>query len=69
MKQPMKLARGTVLRVKATYDNSADNPLNPNTPPKGVFVGEQTTNEMCFVFMGVSSTNPSWRKFSFARRD
>jgi peroxiredoxin len=54
LKEPMKLPKGTVLRVKATYDNSADNPHNPSSPPALVRLGEQTTNEMCFVFLGVS---------------
>jgi peroxiredoxin len=65
LKEPMKLPKGTILRLKATYDNSADNPLNPNSPPKAVFIGEQTHNEMCFVFIGVSSSKPGWLKFSF----
>ena len=54
----MPLPKGTVLRVKATFDNSADNPLNPNSPPKPVRLGEQTTNEMCFVFFGATSDKP-----------
>jgi hypothetical protein len=41
-----------VFRIRATYDNSADNPHNPNSPPALVRLGEQTTNEMCFVFIG-----------------
>jgi peroxiredoxin len=56
LKEPLKLPAGTVLRVKATYDNSADNPMNPNSPPRKVVLGEQTTSEMCFVFMGIAST-------------
>ncbi|MBO0701177.1 MAG: hypothetical protein J2P46_22460, partial [Zavarzinella sp.] len=63
LKEPMPLPKGTVLRVKATYDNSEGNPLNPNSPPKPVRFGEQTTNEMCFVFCGVSSPDPGWQKF------
>jgi hypothetical protein len=63
LKEPLALPKGTVLRVKATYDNSEDNPLNPNSPPRPVRFGEQTTNEMCFVFCGVSSPDPGWRKF------
>ena len=55
LKEPMKLPKGTVLRVRATYDNSTDNPHNPNSPPALVRIGEQTTNEMCFVFLGMSS--------------
>lgn len=56
LKEPLKLPKGTVLRVRATFDNSAANPNNPSTPPKPVRLGEQTTNEMCFVFVGVSTT-------------
>ena len=37
------------------FDNSAGNPHNPFSPPQAVWLGEQTTNEMCFVFLGVSS--------------
>ena len=58
LKEPMRLPRGTVLRVRATYDNSADNPNNPTSPPKVVRLGEQTTDEMCFVVLGVSSAAP-----------
>src|SRR5262245_13489825 len=63
LKEPMLLPKGTVLRVKATYDNSDGNPLNPNSPPKPVRFGEQTTNEMCFIFCGVSSPDPGFWKF------
>jgi peroxiredoxin len=56
LKQPLKLERGTILRVRATYDNSADNPQNPSSPPRPVMLGEQTTSEMCFVFVGIAST-------------
>ncbi len=69
LKEPLRLPRGTVLRLRATYDNSADNPLNPNNPPLLVFPGEQTTNEMCFVFVGTSSAKPGWRKFTLGGRD
>ncbi len=58
LKEPLKLPAGTVLRVRATYDNSADNPNNPNSPPKVVRLGEQTTNEMCIVALGVSAAGP-----------
>ncbi len=52
LKDPLKLPKGTILDVEAIYDNSAKNPNNPNNPPKLVTFGEQTTNEMCFVFFG-----------------
>jgi peroxiredoxin len=55
LKKPLPFPKGTLLRVRATYDNSADNPRNPFSPPQPVRIGEQTTNEMCFVFLGLSS--------------
>lgn len=61
LKEPMKLPKGTILRVRATYDNSADNPNNPSSPPKTVHIGEQTTDEMCFVFLGVASKSAIWK--------
>ena len=48
---PIKLPKGTVVNMEAVYDNSANNPDNPNTPPKRVMHGEQTTNEMCICFL------------------
>ncbi|MBX9580802.1 MAG: redoxin domain-containing protein [Gemmataceae bacterium] len=55
LKEPLNLPKDTILTVRATYDNSADNPLNPSVPPVPVRYGEQTTDEMAFVFLGVSS--------------
>jgi hypothetical protein len=49
-KQPVDLPAGTTLNLTAHYDNSEDNPRNPNSPPKRVTFGEQTTNEMCYAF-------------------
>jgi hypothetical protein len=49
-KEPIHLPKGTRLDMVAHYDNSAENPHNPNNPPKKVMFGEQTTNEMCFAF-------------------
>ena len=46
-KDPLKLPKGTVLKLEAFYDNSKDNPFQPSNPPRPVIWGEQTTNEMC----------------------
>jgi len=51
-KQPVKLPAGSKIELVARYDNSADNPLNPNSPPKTVTWGEQTTDEMCLCYLG-----------------
>ena len=44
---PVPLPRGTIIEAVAHYDNSADNPNNPD-PTKDVTFGEQSTNEMMF---------------------
>lgn len=51
--QPVKLVQGTVIKLQATYDNSAENPRNPNQPPQDVHWGEQTTDEMCLCSVSV----------------
>lgn len=55
LKEPLTIPKGAVLRVRATYDNSAENPNNPSSPPRVVRLGEQTTDEMCLVVLGVST--------------
>lgn len=45
-KEPMRIPKGSRIRIEAVYDNSADNPNNPNDPPKDIFWGEETTDEM-----------------------
>ena len=52
--EPLALPKGTVLRMLAHFDNSADNPANPSRPPIEVRWGEQTTNEMCIGFLQVT---------------
>jgi mono/diheme cytochrome c family protein len=49
--QPIKLPAGTLVHMTYTYDNSADNIHNPNNPPKTIHYGEQTTDEMAFLFL------------------
>jgi len=51
-KEPLALSGGSRLKVTAYYDNSDKNPRNPNSPPKAVRWGEQTTDEMCVAFFG-----------------
>jgi hypothetical protein len=42
---------GTALSLSARYDNSDANLRNPNSPPKAVGWGENTTDEMCIGFI------------------
>jgi hypothetical protein len=43
---PVRLPKGTKIIVDAWFDNSVDNPLNPNSPPKTVGWGDSSTDEM-----------------------
>jgi hypothetical protein len=43
---PLMLPRGTRIDVESVFDNSADNPLNPHSPPQTVSWGEETHDEM-----------------------
>ena len=65
---PVVLPKGTVIRLDAYYDNSADNPRNPSNPPKRVRWGEQTTDEMCLLGVQVVTDNPADRRKIVAMR-
>jgi hypothetical protein len=49
---PMHLEKGTKVEVYATYDNSANNPNNPD-PTQDVHWGEQTWQEMMMGYFSV----------------
>ncbi len=42
----LRLPAGTTIQILVTYDNSEKNRDNPNSPPKTVFFGEESTDEM-----------------------
>ena len=46
-----KIPQGYTLHGEATYDNTTNNPFNPNDPPQWVSFGEGTEDEMFFIFM------------------
>ena len=46
----VKVPAGSMLHVFGTYDNTINNPLNPNNPPQPVSWGESTTEEMFVVY-------------------
>lgn len=45
---PVVLEAGTAIHAYATYDNTTNNPYNPNNPPQLVTWGENTSDEMYF---------------------
>ena len=58
LKDPIHVKAGTLFHVEAVYDNSDKNPRNPSSPPVTVRFGEQTNDEMCFVFLGGTTDRP-----------
>jgi len=62
--QPIKLPADTKVELWARYDNSKDNPRNPQNPPKRVVFGEQTTNEMAALVIDVIPATPGLRHVS-----
>ena len=60
LKQPKLLPAGTVVKLEGHFDNSADNPLNPD-PAQFVRWGDQTWDEMMLGSMTVSNANEDLR--------
>jgi len=55
-RQAMVIPAGTKVDIDFRYDNSANNPKNPHTPPQRVHYGEQTGDEMGIVFFQLELT-------------
>jgi hypothetical protein len=47
LEEPIRLPKGAWFEMEAHFDNSAANPANPSVPPRQVFWGNQTNDEMC----------------------
>jgi Tfp pilus assembly protein PilF len=52
-RSPVFLPKGTVVSMRYHYDNSAANPRNPNSPPRRVRSGNQSTDEMGHLWLQV----------------
>ncbi len=55
--RPVFLPKGTVVTLRYTYDNSSDNVLNPNRPPKRVTAGNKSSDEMGHLWIQVLPRN------------
>jgi Flp pilus assembly protein TadD len=51
--EPVFLPKNTVIRMRYTYDNSAENSANPNHPPVRVHGGNRSTDEMAHLWLQV----------------
>lgn len=53
LKKLLKVPKGSVLHIEGAYDNTAQNPANPNNPPKTIFSSGnmRSTDEMLTLLM------------------
>jgi tetratricopeptide (TPR) repeat protein len=51
--EPVRLPKGTKVELRYVYDNSGENPLNPNHPPERVVGGNRSRDEMCHLWLQV----------------
>ena len=56
--KPIALPKGTTLRMRFTYDNSAQNPANTNHPPQRVQYGLQSSDEMGELWFWLETKTP-----------
>ncbi|HLK03700.1 MAG TPA: tetratricopeptide repeat protein [Candidatus Acidoferrum sp.] len=56
--KPVDLPAGTVISMRYRYDNSADNPANPNSPPQRVVAGNRASDEMAHLWLQVLPQSP-----------
>jgi len=50
---PVFLPKGTKISMRYIYDNSSDNPANPNDPPRRVVAGNRSSDEMAHLWLQV----------------
>ena len=55
--KPFSLPKGTRLAMRYTYDNSDDNPRNPDQPPRRVYWGQRSADEMGDLWIQVLTKN------------
>jgi tetratricopeptide (TPR) repeat protein/mono/diheme cytochrome c family protein len=55
--QPVFLPKGTTVHMRYVYDNSENNALNPNHPPKRVQGGNRARDEMAHLWIQVLPVN------------
>lgn len=55
--EPVRLPKGTTISLRYVYDNSDQNPLNPNHPPVRVQGGNRSIDEMCHLWLQVLPVN------------
>jgi hypothetical protein len=60
--EPVFLPKGTVITMRYSYDNSAENFANPHSPPQRVRAGNRASDEMSHLWLQVLPRGPrDWR--------
>jgi tetratricopeptide (TPR) repeat protein len=54
-RQPLRLPRGTTVSMRYTFDNSEENPRNPQSPPRRVRWGPTSTDEMADLLIELAA--------------
>jgi hypothetical protein len=62
----LHIPAGSVVHCFATYDNTVDNPSNPNNPPQWSYWGEGTTDEMYLCYLTIIPYLPGDEDISLA---
>lgn len=66
--EPLRFPAGTEVTIASQYDNSADNPNNPNSPPAQVTFGFASTDEMNVAFVYFTYDNEDLTKLPESER-
>jgi tetratricopeptide (TPR) repeat protein len=56
---PIALPKGSVITMDHRYDNSAENPRNPFSPPQRIVFGANSTDEMAELILEIQPVNPA----------
>lgn len=56
--RPLRLPAGSTIHMDWSFDNSAQNPHNPSSPPKHVRFGPASTDEMAELILEVEPVDP-----------
>ena len=62
LSEPIFLPAGTTILKEYTFDNSAENPHNPSSPPTRVVYGSNSTDEMADLILQVLPRNSADRQ-------
>jgi hypothetical protein len=66
--KPVRLPKGSVIKVQAVYDNSAEHRKDPGEAPQTVQAGETPADEMCLCSLQVATEKPTDIKLVAAMR-